>query len=597
MMNKLGAAKKAFYTFTLDHGISIERGIEVLKLITSEGFEDLQHLTHIPVDIEQFLFDTEFMGAEKFLYPPVAEVIMSVCRGDYYEFVGTGGIGTAKTTIALYILAYQLYILSCFRDPHEVFGLDPASEIKIIFQSLAHHLAKEVDYARFHSMISRSPYFTKHFPFNPDLSSELRFPNRIVAKPISGLSTAAIGQNVFAGLIDEVNYMAVVDNDDPTSSDGIYDQAMSVYDSASRRRKTRFTYAGKLYGMLCLISSRRYPGEFTDQKEQEAKTDPGIYIYSRRVWEIKPDAFGDERFYVFIGDDQRKPRLLDDDEEIDEKDKDLVIDVPTVFLNDFQKDLLEALREVAGIALYSAHPFFVNWDAVTACLGTSVSVFDAEEADFVTKKVSIIKDRFQDTHCPRFVHIDLSRKKDSTGFAVGYVEDFTEVAHYDYTETMPKIVIDGVLEIKPPPNGEILFWKIRRILYILRDMGVPIKWITFDTWQSDDSRQILHHKGFKTGVQSMDTDTIPYEYTKSAIYDGRLRMPEHKTLRRELGSVEYYPDQDKIDHPSGESKDCLDSVCGVVYGLTMRRVIWHQFGVLAKMPSKVMEVVGNYEPE
>ena len=51
---------------------------------------------------------------------------------------------------------------------------------------------------------------------------------------------------------------------------------------------------GKIPGLLCLVSSRRYPGQFTDVKEAEAKkeidmTDKStIYVYDKKAWEIKP---------------------------------------------------------------------------------------------------------------------------------------------------------------------------------------------------------------------------------------------------------------------------------------------------------------------
>ena len=56
--------------------------------------------------------------------------------GKYVEAVLTGAIGTGKSTIALFTTAYQLYVLSCLKDPHELFNLDPSSEIVFAFQSL-----------------------------------------------------------------------------------------------------------------------------------------------------------------------------------------------------------------------------------------------------------------------------------------------------------------------------------------------------------------------------------------------------------------------------------------------------------------------------
>ena len=80
---------------------------------------------------------------------------------------------------------------------------------------------------------------------------------------------------------------------------------------------------GILPGILCLVSSRRYPGQFTDTKEEEALTDPTIYVYDKCTWDVKPSAYGKERFQVFIGDEFRKPKVLTkkDFRELDEEDR------------------------------------------------------------------------------------------------------------------------------------------------------------------------------------------------------------------------------------------------------------------------------------
>ena len=54
----------------------------------------------------------------------------------YVEVVLTGGIGVAKTTLALYSQAYQLYNLSVLLHAAQTYDLDPSSEILMVFQSL-----------------------------------------------------------------------------------------------------------------------------------------------------------------------------------------------------------------------------------------------------------------------------------------------------------------------------------------------------------------------------------------------------------------------------------------------------------------------------
>lgn len=120
-------------------------------------------------------------------------------------------------------------------------------------------------------MIEDSNYFQNHFAFDKKIKSELRFPKNIVIKPVSGASTALLGQNVFGGVLDEVNFMDLVDKSRKNPEGGEYDQAIELYNTIARRRLSRFLVNGKLPGMLCMVSSRRYPGQFTDKKEAEAK--------------------------------------------------------------------------------------------------------------------------------------------------------------------------------------------------------------------------------------------------------------------------------------------------------------------------------------
>jgi len=155
-----------------------------------------------PAPVEQFIKDKFFLGLREEVYPEVMPYLIEINSGKYVEAVLTGGIGSAKTTIALWTTAYQLYLLSVLENPHEMFGLDRSSEIEFIFQNITERLAKGVDFERFKALIRNSPYFKDCFMFNPKIDSELRFPDRIIVKPVSGSNMATLGQNVIGGVID-----------------------------------------------------------------------------------------------------------------------------------------------------------------------------------------------------------------------------------------------------------------------------------------------------------------------------------------------------------------------------------------------------------
>jgi len=490
---------------------------------------------------------------------------------------------SAKTTSALYTLAYQLYLLSCFRDPHSTFGMDSTSEILLIFQSMSGSLAHAVDYIRFREICEQSAYFRTVFPFNARLRKYLKFPGRIEVKSI-GTDTGSIGQNVIGGIIDELNFMAITHQSKKSIDRGTYNQARTIYDGLSRRRKSRFMDSGRMPGILCLVSSKRYPGEFTDQKIEEAKTDPTIYIYDKRVWDIKPaGTFNSGWFSVFVGDLTRKAHILAPDEQTDAEDAHMVVSVPLEYKTDFEDDIIGALRDIAGVGTLARYPFLLNVAKVNECFGKVENIFTLNETDFVSTKLHLRLGHVKDLHLPRWAHIDLGVTNDSCGMAIGHVPGFKVATRvnggHKETEVMPVIRFDGMLRVRPPKGDEILFYKIRDILYILRDRGMNIQWVTFDSFQSVDSIQLLKQKGFIAGRQSMDVTNTPYDLTKAAFYDGRIEAPAHEHCLTEFLSLEKDNKTGKIDHPPNGSKDVSDASAGVVHGLTMRREIWAMFNI------------------
>jgi hypothetical protein len=544
----------------------------------------------LPVDFRTFCESDDLLKKRGVLWPEVIRCGAEINSGRYVEAVLTGGIGVAKTTLAIYSQAYQVYILSCLENPHVLFDLDPSSEILIVFQSINKNLAKDVDYKRFRDMINGSPYFTKEFPFDTSRESDMQFERNIIVKPVSGQDTAAIGQNVIGGVIDEVNFMALVENSKQTRGD-TYDQAAANYNSIARRRESRFMQMGTLPGMLCLVSSRNYPGGLTDRKEAEARTNKHIYVYDKRIWELRPERFAGEKFRVFVGDETRKPRILEDEDVVPVEDESLVQAIPVEYRGTFDNDLLAALRDVAGVSTLALHPFMLNTDAVVSCFGKVQSIASREDCDFKSTKVQLYPLRIVNPQEPRFAHIDLALTKDSAGLTIGHVPGFKHMQRGDYQETLPIVQLDLILEVKPPRGGEIEFENIRALIYKIRDqLKVPIKWVSFDQYQSKDSMQIMHQNGFIVGYQSMDIDTEAYDVTKQAFYDSRIIAPAHAKAQKEMITLEMDTKKNKIDHPPQGSKDVSDSLAGVVFGLTMRREIWlrHQIP-LQRIPKSLTE--------
>lgn len=522
---------------------------------------------------------------------------------------GESYVPTHNTTLALWNTAYQLYVLSAYKNPQREFQLESASEILFVFQSLNKSLATAVDFKRFRATIEKCRYFAEDFPFNKDYQSELQFPNRIIVKPISGESTGAIGQNVFGGMLDEVNFMQLVEESKQSSTGGEYDQAMELYNSIARRRKSRFMKEGRVPGLFCIVSSKRYPGQFTDKKEDEANDDIKrtgrslIYVYDKVTWEVLPaDRFSGKWFRMFLGDENRKPRIVEDEsdplwgsDEVDGRGKPLVIDIPVEYQGEFQRDPMNAIRDIAGRSTLALFPFFQSREDVAAMFGHHDSLLSANETDFVLPPLEIYPKRFWKPQIPRWVHIDLALRRDAAGVSCGCCPGFAAISRgegYEDFEMMPQVRFDFNLRVVAPKGGEILFYKIRSLLYALRHQGLNIKWVSFDSFQSVDFQQQLRQNNFIAGEVSMDTSTLPYEMLKSACYDNRVLAPDNPFLEKEIVGLEMNPKEKKVDHPPTGSKDVADSMAGVVYGLTMRRETWVMYDVpIVRLPGELQALM------
>lgn len=583
-----------------DGHVVVERGHEIEDPVKRQVFYDdillsaqplgplIDKYREVPVNIETFLDDPHFMGGASSLWPKLRQQIVECCTGNYIESVWTGSIGTGKTTAALHVLLYHLYLVLVLRDPHREFEMDPASEIAFIMQSVTGGTAFTVDYMRFRRMIESVPWFREAAPHDSNLKATIQFIDRpIMVQPLPGTATAAIGENVMGGLIDEVNHMKITRKSQRTIDGGIHDQMLENYRAVARRRESRFQRKGSVPGMLCLVGSANYAGQFTDRKVQERDDQlardgqSSIFIYDKRPWEVQPDdRFSPRRFKVFLGDGTRRPRIIQKNEPITDADKPHIMDVPEDYRNAFESDLGGAVKDIAGIALHGFSNFISNFKAISEAFGPRKNIFNPDWCDFAKQGASIVPHIIPNPNAPRYIHLDLSQSIDDAGFAMGHVSHFTVIDRGGgMKDTLPVIQFDALLTIRASGGEMIPFYKLKKLVFALRDIGYPINWVSLDGFQSTDFIQTMRRSGIKSGVKSMDRTPDPYMLTKQAILDGRVLGVDNKLIRDELRRLVWVAQDNKVDHPPDGSKDLSDCAAGVIGGLSVKRAVWTAHGI------------------
>jgi hypothetical protein len=177
---------------------------------------------------------------------------------------------------------------------------------------------------------------------------------------------------------------------------------------------------------------------------------------------------------------------------------------------------------------------------------------------------------------PFSVHIDPGLTNDAAGVAVSRITGYKLLPSFTYynermgefTEVRdvraPVYTVDGVMQILAPPSGEVDLELVRDMILFLRGM-LNIKYATMDSYQSAMMIQGFRKGTIKSGVLSVDVNIGPYAEYKQAVKDERILLPRHAVLAKETRELERDPEKDRIDHPTGGSKDCSDAVAGSIY--------------------------------
>ena len=561
-----------------------------------------------PVSVREFIFNDYFLGKslKNSIYPIIVEDMEELYAGNYLEVLLAGGTAWGKTRMANIGILYDIHCVGCLRNPAAAFGQIPNSTLAMVNVSARKQQAMRVFFGGLYGLMCNSPYFKEEFPFRKNLRSEIQFcrgeQTVVRCYPVTANEQSVLGEFIFSAVMDEVNFMDLVDHSSRRrpGDDGAFSQALEVYNRLMVRIRGRLNQRGKLPGHLWIISSSRYPNDFTEQKEREALRDRQIFVRHYAQWDTKPRSSFTcnpdgslKTFPVEAGDLTRRSRILLGDETDVNRAK--VIHVPVDLRPAFEKNLERAMRDLAGHSTLSINPFIARPEMIRKMFINGAAAGLKHPLDRVDDQGRPLDITFREHQAVQLVrenlhlvaggrgeheilydalyyaHVDLSKNRDATGLCVGHVigtkkvERFDEKTHNTTAEKLPVIRVDLLARIVPPRYGEIDIPRVRGLLYQLRDRcGMYFGKVTFDTFGSQESVKKMSDEGFNCSLFSVDRDPTAYETLKTAIYDERVLSYEVPKLAEELATLEWAGD--KVDHPStaGSSKDLSDCLAAVV---------------------------------
>lgn len=486
-----------------------------------------------PAPVAEFLHSPLYLNLGDRVYPVVEDTLRQIVSGRYQEAAVCWGIGSGKSFLSSLAISYLVHRTLCLRNPQAYYGLAPGSTIAFLNMGASAAQAHRVVFSEIKHRIDGSPWFHR---FCGDdlkiLAGEIRFPKNLLIVTGNSAETCPLGYNLLGAVLDEAAWLT-------QTSEGRHDAAEEIYHALQRRIRSRFFDQG----LLVLISSPRHVGDFMERKLAEAEDHPALYASRRALWEVKPARLYCGEFFEYEG-----------------------LQVPVEYRDDFRRHPERALRDLAARPTEAYQAYFTDVEALEACCDlpgpAPLDEHGRWRADFRAP------DRL-----PRFLHVDLGLKHDACGLVmvhceVGQASRLSDPVapeprflgdRRDAYPTDPEIFADLVCRFVAPEGGEVDFARIRELIADLRRRGFNLAQVSFDGWQSVDSRQILKRQGFRTALVSVDRDLAAYETLKALVTEGRLHLPRHEVLLTELRRLELVRGM-KVDHPRGGSKDVADAL-------------------------------------
>lgn len=533
----------------------------------------LEHLARYPVCIKDFIENERYLGL-KTVYPGITSALEEIFHPTvlgldhpirmgttYREVILTGSIGAGKTYAAVLGILYSVYLLSCFRDPHALFGLDSASEIVFLFQSIRHQTGS-VAFRLARELIDGSNFFTKHFPKDKQVKNEILLPHNIVLRPVSGDQTATLGMNIVTVLLDEMSYMKYHSKSVKAEDGGEFNQAEALYNTARARVDSRFSKYGKHLVPIFLAGSARHKDDFIQGKIAEYHEqislhgNSDIYVYNKKIWEVKPWNYSGDTFRVFLGSGCIQPQIVLPDSDLYNANN--TIDIPIELKPAFtSNNFYQALRDHAGVPTLATGNFIVNHEAAINTFKLD-NIFENETCTFTGNDLPILRESFlsnPNTNVVWCAHLDLSRTDDSTGIAFGYIDKWgTNYRHF---------TIAGVIEVQPTKNNVIPWDRIRDYLYYLASV-MPLYVLSADQVGYSYIREHFDPYGFKHLRISDNASSDIFHTFLSDFVEGKISIANHTLAKQELLALNVDYKTNKVTKPAGGSKDCIDAVVSLV---------------------------------
>lgn len=551
----------------------------------------LVDFTELPVSIDQFLDDPYYLGQTnnqgKNVYPFWRQTFKNIFNAgnQYNEIVLSGATRLGKTSSAVTMMAYMLYKLMLYREPHKYFNKKEVSRFTLAFANLTEKLAYGVAYREFQDTIKEVPWFMDRGKISKSDRNFYYIPEGGKIDIIAGSdSSMFLGMQIFAAAIDEANFAKSGVKDITIAKDHM----KNLYDTINARISGTFRIGGEVYGKMITASSKNQDNDYLSGhiETQQKTNNDHLYLVDEPQWKVLPKRmFSDKVFHFTVGDRYKRgfviPEENDDEEHRAEYERQgyRVIEAPAELRKNFLADYDISLRDIAGISVVGAMGF-ITQESITPCVSqdranpffedilTIGKDDDFEIADFFHIEAVPNELKYQQMN----IHLDLAETHNRTGICGCCVAGNKLIETDDGKKVaMPFIKEVFAVAIQAPRGGRMSFQKVVNFIIYLRQNHFNVGTVSADQHQSAYLLQVMEQQGLDAFKLSVGMNE--YIGLRNILVDQRIELVRCQLQENELINTQRM--NNKIHHPEDEGGghgDIADAVTGACATLISEQV-------------------------
>lgn len=564
---------RAAYSFLLERAQEQGWSTRKLKMLTAQSWKI--NYWRKPPTIEEFLTPTWLGEMGDSLYPYIRQILEEFwdTESPYRKLFLSTPIGWGKSSLTVLSNLFTVARIFTMRNPKHFFGLAPSTVLAGVLISFTQDQAKKLLLQPFLNILESAETFRRTrteeqmIRYGKEDRSKiywttggaypLQFYNSL-SYSIAADPSALLGMSILTGSITEISFFR---------DKGISEEVISqIFNNLESRIYSRFQ--DKWLSSMLIDSSPNSMETALDKYvfSGEAAKDPRNYVVTGPKWEWQPELFPEydrdrsSVFPVYRGSTSRSPMILNDDN-VGEYNPDEVFMVPTDLRKLFERDLIRNLKDYAGWPAGSDDKLISDYtiveDMFTDQLPNIYSYILAP-ADQAPEKLiwNQIKSKFfvhvghgkyeliRNPRETRYIAVDQSVANDFTGISMVHPEMNTKgefVYVYDFTLNIV------------PQDKRINLQAIEDFIRDLRDIGrVKVGAVSFDQFQSENTKQQLSRDGFEVDNISVDRSMAPYLDFISMMNNRRIKVGRNIFLKNNITSLQTVVSgtsgKRKIDH-------------------------------------------------